>query len=87
MEYRLGNSHSFPVRSGHQIIDSLQGFSTFARPGTTFTRSYWIGGRKIINEGNLLRGHGNLSKNATKLYVTTKKKKSHWWDMTLLLLA
>jgi hypothetical protein len=40
---------------------------TFSRSGATFTLSYQLSGRKVINEGNLLKRHDNLSVSATYL--------------------
>jgi hypothetical protein len=39
-----------------------QGFSTFCRPGATFTLTYRLAGRKVINEGSFLKHNDGLLK-------------------------
>jgi hypothetical protein len=39
----------------------LSPYSTFSRSGATFTLSHRLAGRKVINEDNVLKRHGNLS--------------------------
>jgi acetyl-CoA carboxylase beta subunit len=48
-----------------------QGFSTFSRPGATITLTYWLAGRKIINQEILLKLQSQFIKSTTKFLLQT----------------
>jgi hypothetical protein len=51
-----------PRRIQSKFSSPRRGSQPFSEQGATFTLSYRLAGRKVINEDNLLKRHGNLLK-------------------------